>query len=238
MGLQRSDNACGNASNQNRGPLVITDGEINFLWSFIQGSIINPETWTSLLSGCGFCQRHAWVHLSVEMAFRERYLLGPTILYAALVEKALSAVCVRQAFAARRLLARESCLLCTLNIVNLSRGACPQHRLLQGRDTRPLMSFAFDLKEFWSDYVCDVCKHDNGEIRCRRHFVADLRARRPINLLRQQTMLSDLHHRLVRFQESFTVGKPKASDQDRASLIAALGWCSGWRPLLALLGSR
>jgi hypothetical protein len=237
MTLPRSDGARGNASNQKRAPLGITDGEINFLWSFIQGSIINPETWTSLLNGYGFCQRHAWVHFSVETAFRERYLLGPTILYAALVERALSAVHARHAFAERRLLASESCLLCNLNIADQSRGACPEQRLLQGRDTGPLMQFALDLKEFWNDYVCDICKRHNGEMRCRKHFLADLRARRPIDHLRQQDVLRDLNRRLIRFQESFTVGKPKASDQDRASLIAAIGWCAGWRPLLALLNS-
>lgn len=199
--------------------------------------MINPETWASLLKGYGFCQRHAWVHLSIEMAFREEYLLGPTILYAALVERALSATRARHAFAARRLLASEACLLCDLNIAELSRGACPQQRLVQGRDTRALMRYALDLKEFWSDNVCDVCKHDKGEIRCRKHFVADLRARRPIDHLRQQETLRDLNERLIRLQESFTAGKPKVSDQDRASLIAAIGWCAGWRPLLALLNS-
>src|SRR6266699_1062624 len=71
--------------------LAITDGEINFLWSFIQGSIMLPETRKALLRGFGFCDRHAWVHLSFEMSFRKQYLLGPVILYRALIEKAVQA---------------------------------------------------------------------------------------------------------------------------------------------------
>ena len=66
-----------------------TDGEINLFWSFIQGSIVTPETWNALLRSYGFCERHAWIHIGIEMSFRDQYLLGPTILYAELVEKAL-----------------------------------------------------------------------------------------------------------------------------------------------------
>lgn len=245
MPAPRSNEAWDGRPDRQRSPLAITDGEINFLWSFIQGSLMNVETWRCLLNGYGFCERHAWVHLNVEMAFREQYLLGPTILYAALIEKALNAVGVVPAasrrFVERRLRAGEACLLCTLNVISASRGACPQRRLDQGRDTRPLQWFALDLKQLWSDYVCDACKRkegskpNNGEIRCRRHLIADLRAHRPVNLLRQQVMLRDLHERVIRYQESFTAGKPEANDQERASLVAAVGWCSGWRPLLALL---
>jgi hypothetical protein len=237
MAFRRFNDDSGDPANQKRCSFAITDGEINFLWSFIQGSIINPETWSSLLSGYGFCQRHAWIHLRFEMAFRGRYLLGPTILYAALVEKALSAVHSRHTFSRRRLLTGPSCLFCILKIVNLSGGASPQRRLLQGRDTRPLREFALDLNQFWSDHVCGTCKHDDGEARCRRHLLADLRAGTHTDILRQEEMLRELHERIIRFQESFTAGKLKASDQECASLIAAVGWCSGWQPLLALLDS-
>lgn len=235
MTLAPSNDTWDDASNRKRDQFAITDGEINFLWSFIQGSIVNPETLWSLLSGYGFCQRHAWVHISVEMAFRGQYLLGPAILYAALLENALSAVCVRAPFSHRWLRPGRSCLFCSLKIANLSRGACPQSRLIKGRDAHPLRQLALDLREHWGDYVCDVCKRDDGEIRCRRHFGADLKARRPTDLIRQRDLLRDLQGRVIRFQESFTVGKRTASDQERASLIAAIGWCSGWQPLLALL---
>jgi hypothetical protein len=97
------------------------------------------------------------------------------------------------------------------------------------RDARPLQEFALDLKEFWSEHVCGICKHDNGETRCRRHFKADLKGRRPIDTRQQQDLLRVLHGRIIRFQESFTVGKPKASGQDCASLIAAIGAAVGGR---------
>jgi hypothetical protein len=227
------------------GFLAITEGEVNFLWSFIQGSLMNIDTWSRLLDGYGFCQRHAWVHLSVEMTFREQYLLGPTILYAALIEKALHAVSitprVTRYFLEQKLRAGDACLLCALSITNSSPGASPRLRLCQGRDTRPLRTFASGLGRFWSDHVCDVCKNEDrnksrAELRlCRRHLLAEMRARRPVDLSFQQRMLHDLHDRVIRYQESFSAERPNASEQDRAALIAAVGWCSGWRPLLDLL---
>jgi hypothetical protein len=78
------------------GLLAVTDGEISFLWSFIQGSIMISETWNALLRGYGFCERHAWIHISVEMSFRHEYLLGPTILYAELIDKSLLAISASQ----------------------------------------------------------------------------------------------------------------------------------------------
>lgn len=245
MSITRSDETLNDPPDERRQGFIIMDGEINFLWSFIQGSLMNIETWWRLLRSYGFCERHAWIHLGVEMAFRERYVLGPTILYGGLIEQALNAVDapISRRSAERRLRSGEACLLCALNVVHAGRGACPEDRLRQGRNMRPLQGFAVELMNLWSGYVCGACKRqpgeqsDGGGIRCRRHFLADVRARRPINLQRQQDTLRDLHSRIIRYQESFTAGKPQATDQDRASLVAAVGWCSGWRPLLALLAS-
>ena len=71
------------SGDEGRELVAITEGEVNFLWSFIQGSLVNPETWNSLLGSYGFCERHAWIHMSIEMAFRDEYLLGPTNIFMA-----------------------------------------------------------------------------------------------------------------------------------------------------------
>ena len=71
--------------------------------------------------------------------------------------------------------------------------------------------------------------------RCRQHLLAAMKARTPVDLVAQKAMLEDLSDRVARYQRSFSAGGPKASDRDRAALIAAIGWCSGWRPLLARL---
>jgi hypothetical protein len=224
-------------------PLAVTDGEINFLWSFIQGSIMIPETWRALLRGYGFCERHAWIHISVEMAFRDQYLLGPTILYGELIDKSLRAINAPQPaglhWMMRQLRAAARCYLCTLDAKNASAGACPQARLDRGRDSRRLRNFAAILEPMWRSSLCTDCSgRESGATppnRCRRHLLAAMKARTPVDIGAQRNMLHDLSGRVARYQESFSAGGPKASDQERAALIAAVGWCSGWRPLLTQL---
>ena len=158
-------------------PLSVTDGEINFLWSFIQGSIMIPETWNALLRGYGFCERHAWIHISVEMSFRDQYLLGPTILYGELIEKSLRAIkspqCIGLHSLMRRLRAAGRCFLCAMNVKNASAGVSPQARLDRGRDNNQLRNFASKLEPIWRSFLCSDCSgHESGgtiPIRCRQH---------------------------------------------------------------------
>ncbi len=224
-------------------PSAVTDGEINFLWSFIQGSIMIPETWNALLRSYGFCERHAWIHISVEMSFRDQYLLGPTILYGGLIDKSLRAVNAPRPgglhSVIRQLRAAGPCFLCALNVKNASAGSCSQARLDRGRDSRRLQNFARKLEPIWRSSLCPDCsgQESNGMAakRCRQHLLAAMKARTPIDVVVQRNMLQDLADRVARYQRSFLAGGPKANDQDRAALIAAIGWCSGWQPLLAQL---
>jgi hypothetical protein len=225
--------------------LAITDGEIHFLWWFIQGSIMTPETRKALLRGYGFCERHAWVHLSVEMSFRKRHFLGPVILYHALIEKSVRAVQARQRIrfpsTPRQLQAAGPCFLCALNINHSAAGAAPPSRLDRGRDSSALRAFATSLTALWRPTVCTICEGEACEAvvssRCRPHLLADLQLHKPVDLAWQQATLEELTLRLARYQASFVAGADEPSDQDRAALIAATGWCSGWHPLLTLLGS-
>jgi hypothetical protein len=224
-------------------PLSATDGEINFLWWFIQGSIMIPETWNALLRGYGFCERHAWIHINIEMSFRDDYLLGPTILYGELIKKSLRAINSSQRMALhsviRRLRAAGPCFLCAMNLKDASAGVSPQERLDQGRDNSQLRNFASKFEPIWRSSLCSDCSdHESDELapkRCRQHLLAAMKARTPIDIVAQKNMLQDVSDRLARYKKSFVLGGPKASDQDSAALIAAIGWCSGWRPLLALL---
>ena len=225
--------------------LAITDGEINFLWSFIQGSVMIPETWNALLRGFGFCERHAWVHLSVEMSFRKRHFLGPVILYRALIDKAVQAVHVPKRIGARSLMrqlrAGGPCRLCELNIPDAAAGASSPARLDRGRDSSRLRAFAAGLELLWRPAVCAVCAGEIGGVasssRCRRHLLDDMRMRRPADLAWQRSTLQELSGRLARYEESFVAGADEPRDEDRAALVSSIGWCSGWRLLLALVSN-
>jgi hypothetical protein len=218
--------------------LPATDGEINFLWSFIQGSIMIPETWNALLRNYGFCERHAWIHVGVEMSFRGEYLLGPTILYAGLIERAFRAASTSRS-AIRQLRAAGPCLVCAVNAKNASAGASPQALLNRGRDAGELRNFAGKLEPIWRDSVCRDCSgHESSATapnRCRQHLLAAIKERVAIDMAAQGDLLQDLSARLCRYERSFLAGGPKVSDQDRAALITAVGWCSGWRPVLMQL---
>jgi hypothetical protein len=227
---------------QQPSPLAITDGEINFLWSFIQGSIMDPDTWRRLLDSYGFCERHAWIHISIETAFRDEYLLGPTILYQALVEKGLRAILqprISTHSTIRRLRASDACMLCALNIAQASGGAASPKRLGRGRDVAALQSVASELEALWRAYVCGICagreEDADRQPRCRRHVLSDISKRRALDFGAQRELLAHLHERITRYQNSFLADGRKAADQDRAALLGAIGWCSGWRPLLGLL---
>ena len=221
-----------------------TCAEINFLWSFIQGSITVPETWNALTRRYGFCERHAWIHISVEMSFRDEYLLGPVILYAELIEKALRAVSrlqsVGQHSLEHALRSRGPCFLCSMNLRNSSSaGAALRSRLDRGRDISTLRAFAGRTAPVWRSWLCPECAgRECAQLDprlCRQHLIAAMRARTPVDISTQGNMLQDLFDHVARYQDSFLAGGSEASDQDRAALIAAIGWCSGWRPLLSQL---
>jgi len=119
-------------------------------------------------------------------------------------------------------------------------GVSSQARLACGRDSSALRAFALKLEPLWRDHICGICgeKREQGPRanRCRRHFVADLQAGKRVDLAARQTALRDLASRLEVYERSFTLRqRRRATDADRAAFLAAVGWCSGWRPLLALL---
>jgi hypothetical protein len=221
--------------------LAITDGEI--LWSLIQGSILVPGIWNRLLNGYGFCEQHAWTHLSIEMSFREKYLLVPTILYGALIQKSLDALSfapfVSNSSVARRLRAADTCLLCALNVRGAEMPAAPQTQLYRFRDGSFLRSFACGLRSLWNGHVCSACKGQprEGDVQdlCRLHLLAAAKTQGPIDFLGSKWLLQELDARVNYCLQSFTVGGPEAGDRDWAAVITAIGWCSGWRPLLTLL---
>ncbi|HUZ32694.1 MAG TPA: hypothetical protein VMV19_11435 [Xanthobacteraceae bacterium] len=224
-------------------PLGPTDGEINFFWSFIQGSLMNEETWFALVRGCGFCERHAWIHIGIEMSFRGDYLLGPTILYGELIDRAVRGIgdraSARPLLAQRRLQATGPCFVCALSVKGATAGACPQSRLKRGRDDGELRAFAKRTEPLWQKFLCSEClgqEFDTADARrCRRHLLAAFDRGTHVDFAKQKTMLEDLSMRLARHQASFIAGGEEADDLVRAALIAAIGWCSGWRSLLARL---
>jgi hypothetical protein len=161
-----------------------------------------------------------------------------------LIEKALGAVSrlqsVGQHALEHTLRSRGPCFLCTMNLRNsASGGAAPGSRLDRGRDISKLRAFAGRTALVWRSWLCPNCagrQYTRIEpTLCRQHLIAAMCARTPVDISAQGNMLQDLFDHVAHYQDSFLAGGSEASDQDRAALIAAIGWCSGWRPLLAQL---
>jgi len=213
--------------------LEITGHEAGFLWSFIQGGMMNETTWGQLMDAWGFCERHAWIYLNVEMTFRHRYLRTATILYTALIEQALS---VSQARNVRpKLRSKAPCIICARN--SSAAGTSPRQlkRFSQVMESHMFCDFATELEPVWRKKVCSICAGQAGAYRCRPHLLSDTKTGKVHSDL-QWADLENLHKSLERYGKSFGQHGTNAHPQDAAALVTAIGWCSGWKPLLSFVG--
>ena len=220
---------------------TLSGGEVSLLWSFIRGSIMLPEARLHLRRSWGMCSRHGAAWLIVESAFRGRYLHGPALLYDDLMQSAKNEFPKHGPWLHRRLAwrlhASRRCYLCDLGASPVASGFIREDRLRKGRDTRPWRSFLTETRRFWKSDVCGICARNGLRLpgRCRRHLCADIVAGRHLDLPDQKERVERTAARLRRYADSFGWEmRGTATSEDRAGLVAAIGWCAGWSELLAL----
>ena len=229
--------------------LLLSDGEVHFLWWFIQGSIMNPETRQRLHRAWGLCSRHAAGLLMVEAAYRHGWLHACAILYLDLVERAVAALAAGGPLAGERirgrLRARGPCLMCELQLEQAGGGAASADLLARGRDPSQLRHFAASCRPFWTQQICPRCQAGAPGPLCRPHFVAAQRTPPWLvgsvdDLVRQErSALGAIARHLIAYARSFRwEHRGPDGPEDRAALLAAVGWCSGWDGLLAALGAE
>jgi hypothetical protein len=222
----------------------LPEGEIHYLWWFIQGSIMEPEMRGRLRRAWGFCGRHAWGALAVEAAYRSGYYFhGPAVLYQDLMERGARALGRTAAAPARRLARRlratGPCPVCEMGFARLGRGAAPEARIAQGRDARPLQTFAEKTQAHWWRTVCGVCLGAATAPRCRPHLVEALTRGGSVDLRAQGELAESLRAHVTAYARSFRWEcRDTETDEDRAALVSAVGWCSGWQAWLPLLTGR
>ncbi|HEX5467218.1 MAG TPA: hypothetical protein VFW92_11145 [Candidatus Limnocylindrales bacterium] len=224
-----------------QGHPFLGDGEIHFLWWFIQGSIMDPEMRDHLRRAWGFCARHGLGYLAVDTAYRHGFVHGPAILYDDIMERAAKALAVRGPLAARRaalnLRTAGPCPLCDLSLRPATgSGSFSGELLAQGRDLIELRRFAAESHAGWRPHVCGVCAADDRPGRCRAHLHEAIAAGDEVALVRGRATVRTIgagvaaFHRSFRWEERDTV-----TAVDRGSLLAAIGWCGGWEEILAWL---
>ena len=218
----------------------LSDGEINFLYWFIDGSIMIPDTRWRLRRAWGFCERHAWSVLAVEAAFRHGYLHGPAVLYADIMQRALAAFPSRGPLLPLRVVASlratGPCLICELGVRETGRGSATEDRLKRGRDMSFLQDFARGTSRHWRQDVCGRCVGGESSRRCRPHLLQDAAHGSLGSIAEHRALVERITSHMVAFERSFCWDfRDTETDEDRAALISAVGWCSGWRPIIALV---
>lgn len=222
---------------------VLSDGEVDFLWWFIQGSIMDPVVRARLYSHWGLCERHNLAFFVVESSFRPHLIHGSTILYHALMRRAGDVLneqgihsLVPSLISRHLLRVSGPCHLCDLGYHASSAGNAPPERLAQGRDASNAIRFATENRRGWLPYVCGACAGTQSPILCRPHLVEAME-HQGVKAARAQhdTVLAISSH-LSRFDNAFRwTQRDTDTDEDRGALIAAIGWCGGWTELLRLL---
>lgn len=221
--------------------ILLSSGEIHFLWWFIQGSIMFPSTRERLRKAWGFCGRHAWGALLVEASFRHGYMHGPAILYEDIMEKAV------MAFEGRSLLkrwqirlslrAKGPCLMCEMNYGPESKGTARPEIIQKGRDATELKKFCQRTQKYWQKMVCGKCTGLNSWARCREHLLLEAEHLSPAEFKKHKNLIRIIYEHICLYSRSFRWEfRGTESTEDEAALISAVGWCSGWQPLLSVLG--
>jgi hypothetical protein len=127
-------------------------------------------------------------------------------------------------------------MMCEMGFDRRSRGSVNQERVDKGRDLTMIREFAATTREYWVGTVCGKCSGDGSRPRCRPHLLEDARSA-AVDLAADRGTLAVILERLAVYARSFRWEcRDTATDRDRAALLSAVGWCSGWEAGLALFG--
>ena len=224
-------------------PLALSDGEVDFLWWFIQGSIMDADVRAHLYAHWGMCARHALSFFCVEAAFRPHLIHGSTILYYELMRRAVHLVAGHGVYGLapagvtrHRLRHSGPCHMCTLGYGPETPGNAPPERLAQGRNLTNARAFAVENCEGWVPYVCGRCAGNGGDVLCRPHLIEAMEHDGSTVLQHNGVTVSRIAEHLARFEHSFRWDS-RGTDTavDRGALIASIGWCAGWSEILETL---
>jgi hypothetical protein len=221
-----------------------SDGEVHYVWSFLLwGSVMDPGIRRQLRQGWGLCERHAWTLLSVEAAFRPHFPHASTLVYQDLMERAWQAFRLVGPLKGERvrhaLRERAPCIMCSIGYGPESRGTASPDVLDRGRDAASLRAFAEATRPWWEPTVCGICSRTERPARCRRHLRQELAGNAGGRRFEDAgNLVWRISAHVSRFARSFRWElRGTDTDEDRAALISAVGWCSGWRPLLSIVES-
>jgi len=221
----------------------LSDGEIHYLYWFIQGSIMNPDIRQRLRRAWGLCERHAWGYVLVEAAFCHGYMHGASLLYEDLLTPALSISRMRGPLQnwrlARDLRNRGPCPMCKMGFGPRSKGIASPELIKRGRDVTELDKLARSTETYWEKTICGRCAKNGSAQRCRRHLIEDASKGLVDTFSTHNTLVEYIFYHLSRYHRSFRLEfQGTQTDEDVAALISAVGWCSGWGAFLSIYATE
>ena len=219
------------------GPLIrISPGELAALRSLtlqIPGSVDPAASCASW----GPCARHAFLLMVAECARFQRDLRAPAALYSRLLRTAERELHRDPGSDPSDLAARiddgDRCPVCKSHAAPARDEGLDRAALARG--AVEFQRFREETSRHWRRFVCATCGGERRAVRCRRHLACDLRAGARPDVERQRRMVEAIAGHLIRYARSFDWHhRGSETTEDRAALIAAIGWSSGWRLLIGL----
>jgi len=126
--------------------------------------------------------------------------------------------------------------MCNMKYHSHSKGFMQAERARIGRDLGALRDLAVKTAPYWEKALCGRCAGTDSPQRCRRHLAEELSQGVIKDLSLHVSLLDDIEKHLRMYKRSFRHGYHGTdTDEDRASLISAVGWCSGWKTLLSIV---
>lgn len=180
------------------------------------------------------CERHAWGFISVEAAFRQGYMHGPAIVYDDLMRKAARVFDGRSIV--KGLHEKGPCHMCEMGYGPHSKGAARPEFLKTGRDLTGIRALAKRTSPYWQRTVCGICAGTGSAMRCRRHLMEDLSARKIKDLSMHERLVRYIARHMSVYALSFRYEyNGTETEEDVAALISTVGWCSGWKTFLEIV---
>ena len=199
---------------------------------------MSSHTRDRLKKAWGLCDRHAWGHILMDASFRRGWMHGPAILYLDLMEQTWAAFNYRKPLYHPRSAIRNKgpCLMCEEGFGPDTIGKAKEDVIQRGRDLSELQKFARDTKPYWERTVCGRCAGNESAQRCRAHLIEDLSSGAKVDLSRHFELIEDLLHHIRLYADSFRMElQGTETKEDKAALISAVGWCSGWKPFFSMI---
>jgi hypothetical protein len=221
----------------------LSDGEIHYLYWFIQGSIMVPYIRQRLRRAWGFCERHAWGYIFVEAAFYRGFMHGASILYEDLLSLGLSAFNIKGPLknwrVMKNLISKGPCPMCEMGFGPYSKGIVRPEIIERGRDITELYALARKTETYWEKTICGKCIGNKSNHRCRRHLIEDISNGLTNQLSNHQALVDYIYCHISLYSRSFRLEfQGSQTEEDMSALISAVGWCSGWKTFLSLYGKN